>query len=185
VGYELRSRGLVFGGDTLTATDLAVAAGRAEIGDPGLVAQLDRSVVEGGLAYTDAAITEAIDRMKVSPDPVPVIVVGGGAPLVRTSLPGASAVVRPENGGVANAIGAAMAQVGGEIDRIVHAGAAGRKRAVDEVVQEAVDRAVDAGAVPDSVTVVQIDEVPVSYLPGNALRVRVKAVGDLPTTVRS
>ena len=180
VGYELRDRSLVFGGDTLTATDVAVAAGRAEIGDAGLVAQLDETLVERGLAYIEDVVTEAIDRMKLSPDPVPVVVVGGGGPLVRASLPGASKVVRPDHGEVANAIGAAMAQVGAEVDRIVHAGAGGRKRAVDEVVQEAVDRAVDAGAVPSSVTVVQIDEIPVSYLPGDALRVRAKAVGDLP-----
>ncbi|HUY47152.1 MAG TPA: hydantoinase/oxoprolinase family protein [Streptosporangiaceae bacterium] len=185
VGYQLRTRGLVFGGDTLTSTDLAVAAGRAHIGDPARVAQLDRSVIEAGLAYIESAVTGAIDRMKISPEPVPVIVVGGGGALVRTGLPGVSEVVRPDNGEVANAIGAAMAQVGGEVDRIVHAGAGGRKRAVDEVVQEAVDRAVDAGAVPDSVIVVQIDEVPVSYLPGDALRVRAKAVGDLPVAVTS
>ena len=35
-------RALVFGGDVLTATDLAVAAGLAEIGDPERVAALDR-----------------------------------------------------------------------------------------------------------------------------------------------
>jgi hypothetical protein len=80
---------------------------------------------------------------------------------------------------VANAIGAAMAQAGGEVDRIVDAGPGGRQRAVDQVISEAVGRAVDAGADPHSVEVVEIDEVPISYLPGNSLRVRVKAVGDL------
>jgi N-methylhydantoinase A/oxoprolinase/acetone carboxylase beta subunit len=178
-GYELLTRGLVFGGDTLTATDLAVAAGRAEIGDPALARGVDRAMVEGGLAFIEAEVAEAIDRMKISADPVPVVVVGGGGPLVPDCLPGASRVVRPERGEVANAIGAAMAQAGGEVDRIIHAGESGRRRAVDQVISEAAARAVDAGADPDSVEVVEIDEVPVSYLPGNALRVRVKAVGDL------
>ncbi|HYX75868.1 MAG TPA: hydantoinase/oxoprolinase family protein, partial [Gaiellaceae bacterium] len=41
VGYELTSRALVFGGDTFTATDLAVAAGHAEIGDTARVAGID------------------------------------------------------------------------------------------------------------------------------------------------
>ncbi len=185
VGYELIRRGLVFGGDTLTATDLAVAAGRAEIGARRLVAGLDRAMVEAGLAFIDETVADAIDQMKVSSDPVPVIIVGGGGPLVRESLPGASTVLRPGNGAVANAIGAAIAQVGGEVDRIVQVGARGRRRALDEVVQEAVDRAVAAGAIADSVHVVEIDEVPVSYLPGDALRVRAKAVGDLPVAVAS
>jgi hypothetical protein len=47
------------------------------------------------------------------------------------------------------------------------------------VISEAAARAVSAGADPGSIEVVEIDEVPISYLPGNALRVRVKAVGDL------
>jgi hypothetical protein len=61
----------------------------------------------------------------------------------------------------------------------------GRKHAVDAVVEEAVNRAVEAGAIPGTVSVVEIDEVPISYLPGNALRVRAKAVGDLRVGVRA
>jgi len=184
VGYEIRIKGLVFGGDTLTATDLSVAAGRADIGDPGLVRGLDRAVVAAGLARIEANVAEAIDRMKVSADPVPVVVVGGGGALLPESLPGASLVVRPGQGDVANAIGAAMAQAGGEVDRIIDAGSGGRQRAVDQVISEAVRRAVEAGADARSVEVVEIDEVPISYLPGNSLRIRVKAVGDLRTGPR-
>ena len=53
--------------------------------------------------------------------------------LIGQDLPGAAKVVRPDNGTVANAIGAALAQAGGEADRIVNADG-GRKRAVDAVV---------------------------------------------------
>jgi N-methylhydantoinase A/oxoprolinase/acetone carboxylase beta subunit len=179
IGYELPTRGVVFGGETLTATDLAVAAGRADIGDPRLARGIESSMVAGGLAYIEAQLGEAIDRMKISTDPIPVVVVGGGGPLVPGSLPGTSHVVRPEQGEVANAIGAAMAQAGGEVDRIIHVGESGRRKAVDQVISEAAARAVSAGADPGSIEVVEIDEVPISYLPGNALRVRVKAVGDL------
>ena len=45
-----QQRALVFGGDTLTTTDVAVAAGLAEVGDPSLVAGLDRAVVDAALA---------------------------------------------------------------------------------------------------------------------------------------
>ena len=49
----------------------------------------------------------------------------------------------------------------------------------DDARQEAIDRAVAAGARPESVQIVEFDEVPIPYLPGNATRIRVKAVGDL------
>ena len=44
---------------------------------------------------------------------------------------------------------------------------------------KASDKAVAAGARPASVAIVDFDEVPLPYLPGNATRLRVKAVGDL------
>ena len=50
VGYRLSEEGKVFGGSTLTATDLAVAGGLAWIGEPGAVQDLDSRLVEQGLA---------------------------------------------------------------------------------------------------------------------------------------
>jgi N-methylhydantoinase A/oxoprolinase/acetone carboxylase beta subunit len=179
VGYELTSRGLVFGGDTLTATDLAVAAGLAEIGDPARVAGLPRALVRDGLALIADRMAEVADRMRTSPDPLPVVAVGGGSILVPDSLPGTLAVHRPAHFAVANAIGAAIAQVGGEVDRIFAIGAATREQVLEQAKAEAVDRAVAAGAKPHDVRIVEVDEVPISYLPGNAVRVRVKAVGEL------
>jgi hypothetical protein len=42
---------------------------------------------------------------------VPVIVVGGGAPLCGDALPGATRIIRPQYASVANAVGAAIPQV--------------------------------------------------------------------------
>ena len=44
---------------------------------------------------------------------------------------------------------------------------------------EAIRRAVAAGARPDTVAIVDVEDVPLAYLPSNATRIRVKAVGDL------
>ena len=60
----------------------------------------------------------SVDRMKTAPGAVPVILVGGGIVLVGDRLNGVSELHRPEHAAVANAIGAAIAQVGGEVDRI-------------------------------------------------------------------
>ena len=42
---------------------------------------------------------------------------------------------------------------------------------------EATTKAVDAGADPATVQIVDVEDVPLAYLPGNATRIRVKAVG--------
>ncbi|MER7080709.1 N-methylhydantoinase A/oxoprolinase/acetone carboxylase, beta subunit [Saccharopolyspora kobensis] len=179
VGYQLTSKALVFGGDTLTATDIAVAAGRAEIGDPELVEHLDKDVVRAALERIAADNADAVERMRTSAEPLPVVAVGGGSVLLPDELGDAGEVHRPENYAVANAIGAAIAQIGGEVDRVYAIEPGRRDSVVDEAKQEAVDRAVAAGASPSTVDIVDFDEVPIPYLPGNATRIRVKAVGDL------
>ena len=55
----------------------------------------------------------------------------------------------------------------------------GREQAVADCSAAAVQRAVAAGAEPSSVEVVEIDEVPLAYVPSSATLVRVKAVGNL------
>ncbi len=86
---------------------------------------------------------------------------------------------RPENFAVANAVGAAIAQVSGELDRVYSVSEGSRQQALDDARQEAVERAVAAGASPSTVQIVDFDELPIPYLPGNAIRIRAKAVGDL------
>lgn len=182
VGFRLPSRSLVFGGDTLTATDVAVAAGLTEIGDPDLVAHLDPVLVARSRTAMQESLAEAVDRLKIRPEDVPLVAVGGGSFLVEQHLPGTSEVLMPDNGPVANAIGAAIAQVGGEIDRIFSLQETSREEVLDLARQEAVQRTVDAGASSNTVEVVEVEEVPLSYLPSSAVRVRVKAIGDLEFT---
>ncbi|MFF0771337.1 hydantoinase/oxoprolinase N-terminal domain-containing protein [Nonomuraea wenchangensis] len=180
VGYRLTEQAKVFGGDVLTATDLAVAAGLADIGDRALVDHLDRDLVQQGIDWMATRVADLVERMRVSSAPLPVVVVGGGSILMPPDLPGIPSVHRPEHHAVANAIGAAIGQIGGEVDRLFAITAAlTREDVLDQARAEAIDRAVAAGAAPGSVQVVDIDEVHVAYLPGNAVRVRVKAIGDL------
>lgn len=179
VGYELTKRSLVFGGDTLTATDIAVAAGQVEIGDATLVANLDRDLVEEALQEIQRIVEGGIDRIKTSADPVPVILVGGGTILVGDKLAGAAEIIKPDHASVANAIGAAIAQAGGEVDQVFSLEGTTRADVLDAARAQAIAKAVEAGAHPETVAIVEIDEIPLTYMPGNAIRFRVKAVGDL------
>jgi N-methylhydantoinase A/oxoprolinase/acetone carboxylase beta subunit len=179
VGYRLEDEALVFGGKTMTATDLVVASGLADIGDPERVASLDRELVAAGLDYVTNRITGTIDRMRTSRALVPLVLVGGGSVLLPEEFPLASSVLRPEQFAVANAVGAAIAQISGDVDRIFAIQPGQRDAALDTAKQEATDRALIAGASPGSVEIVEVEEIPLAYLPGNATRIRVKAVGDL------
>lgn len=179
VGYRLVTDGLVFGGDTLTATDIVVAAGTADIGDAGKVADLDANLVDTAIAKIHAIIDNGIDQMKSSRDPVPVVLVGGGAILVSKSLVSASRIHRPEHSGVANAIGAANAQVGSETERIVSYRRVPREQVLEEMTKILEVKLVEAGADPATVKLADIEETSISYMADESTRIRVKMVGDL------
>lgn len=179
VGYNLSKESLIFGGTTLTATDVVVGLGKAQLGDPAKVSHMNQEVLNEIYQSMVELVEEAIDRMKTSADPVPVILVGGGSILLPEKLEGASKVIRPEHSGVANAIGSAIAQVSGQIEKIYVLEDIGREKAVELAKEMAKQEAITAGADPDRLVIVDIEDVPLAYLPGNATRIRVKAAGDL------
>ena len=185
VGYRLTEQALVFGGDILTTTDLAVAAGHAQIGNGQLVADLETPLVERAIREIRERVETAVDRVKLSGGNVPVVLVGGGSVLLGNSLSGASQVVRPEHAGVANAIGAAIAQVGGQMERVYSLESGGRQEAIADCSAGAISRAVAAGADPDTIEVVDVEEVPLTYVPSNATLVRGEGRGGFGTSTNS
>ncbi|MEM7111793.1 MAG: hydantoinase/oxoprolinase family protein [Chloroflexota bacterium] len=179
VGYRLTAQARLFGGEQWTASDVAVAAGLAEFGDKERVTGLEGAILAEAVGKMRGMVETAVDRMKTSTDPVPVVLVGGGSILVGDVLAGVSQLIRPNHYAVANAVGAALTQVGGEVDRIVALEKIGRAAALEAAKAEAQEKAIAAGATPESVTIHTLETIPLSYLPGNATRIQVKAVGDL------
>jgi N-methylhydantoinase A/oxoprolinase/acetone carboxylase beta subunit len=179
VGYRITEEALVFGGDTLTTTDIAVAAGVADIGDAARVNGLDGALVQAAMDRIQEMTESAVDRMKTSAEPIPVIVVGGGSILIAKPVAGASEMVKPQHYEAANAVGAAIGQISGEVDRVYALEGRTRAEALDDAKAEASQKAIAAGADPATVQIVDVEDVPLTYLPGNATRIRVKAVGDL------
>ena len=117
VGFRLLEKAMVFGGDTLTATDIACAGGRTDLGDRLLVAGLSPGLVARTLDRMAEMIAEGIDRMKTEAGDVTLLAVGGGSFLIPDQVEGCRAVVRVEHHSVANALGAAIAQASGEVDQ--------------------------------------------------------------------
>jgi N-methylhydantoinase A/oxoprolinase/acetone carboxylase beta subunit len=177
VGYRLTEESRVFGGTTLTATDVAVAAGLIDLGDRRRVADLPGGLVECALARMHATIEEGVDRMKTDAREEPLIAVGGGCFLVPERLPGVSEVIHVRHQAVANAVGAAIAQVSGEVDQIFQD--LSRETAIAEARRLAEARALAAGADGATLQTVDVEDLPLAYLPGHSLRVRVRVVGDV------
>ncbi|MDF2981758.1 MAG: hydantoinase [Devosia sp.] len=178
VGYRIVTEALIFGGSTLTTSDVIVASGRAELGDRAKVAHLTPEFITRTQAKIMSMLEDCVERSRLSPEPLPVIVVGGGSILVDGPIGGLE-VIKPNHFAVANAVGAAIAQVSGEVDRVYALAEIGRDQALTDAKERATEAAVAAGALRSSIEIVDVEDVPLAYLPGNATRVRVKAVGEL------
>jgi len=180
VGYRLTRDALVFGGQVLTASDIAVAGGWADFGDTRHVSGVPESVIAAAKKQMKFVLDENIDRMKTDAASLPVIIVGGGSVLVDWNIEAASEVLLPEYASVANAIGAAIAQVSGEVEKVISFNDIDRETSIENAKMEACENAIHAGAAKSTVEIIEVEEIPITYLPGNPTRLRVKAVGDLP-----
>lgn len=179
VGYRITEKALCFGGDVCTATDIAVRLGMADLGDKNLVAHIDEEFARKALAAIRTLCEDAIDAMKVSSDDVDVILVGGGSIILPQDLAGARSVTQHEFGGVANAIGSAISKVSGTYEQLVDYDRIPRDEALTKARADAVELAVAAGAIRETVEIIDVEDVPLQYYPGNTARVKIKAAGDL------
>jgi N-methylhydantoinase A/oxoprolinase/acetone carboxylase beta subunit len=179
VGHRLVKEGLVFGGKQLTTTDIIVAEGLQDIGNSDNVRHLSPELIEAATQTIHRIVDEAIDKMRPSDEPVPIILVGGGSILISRNLSTASEVICPEHAEVANAVGAAIAPAGGEVESIVSYSKISRDEAIAAAIKEAEAKAIAAGADPSNLRVLDIEENPMSYMADNAVKLRVKVVGDL------
>jgi N-methylhydantoinase A/oxoprolinase/acetone carboxylase beta subunit len=179
VGYRISKEALVFGGHTLTATDIAVALGEAIVGDKSAVSTVDRDLAAAARAEMTLLLERGVERSRISPEALPVIAVGGGSILMPDRI-GELTVIRPENFAVANAVGAAIAQVSGEVDRIFSLeNGVTREACLKQAEDEAREKAIMSGADPATIETIDREDVPLAYLPGSATRIHVKVVGEM------
>ncbi|MEH2920192.1 hydantoinase/oxoprolinase N-terminal domain-containing protein [Samsonia erythrinae] len=181
VGYRLLEQGLSFGGTTLTLSDVMLQLYRerwpSTLSQP--LPELDKAFCQQVYRQMIDKVEDAIDRIKSSGAPIPAVLVGGGSILLPDSLSGISQVVRPQNFDAANAVGVALGKVGAQIERVVKMPGSDREKIKNELQQQTVCLAEKTGAVPGSVEIVDYQEIPLAYLPGNAVQVKIKAAGDL------
>lgn len=179
VGYQITEMAKVFGGDTLTATDIAVRLGMVELGDPKKVADIDMDFAQRVMDEIRSIVEDGIDQMKISNQDCDVILVGGGSIIIPEDIDGATNVIKPEHFGVANAIGSAISKVSGTFEQLINYDEVPRDEAIDRAKKEAIALAVDAGAQFETVEIIDMEDVPLAYYPGNTCRLKIKAAGDL------
>ncbi len=179
VGYNLSSEALIFGGNTITLSDIAVKLGLASFGDASKLDNLSSEFARKVLKIVKNRIENAIDLVRISNKKDNLIVVGGGSVCVPMQYDNVLEVFCPNNHDVANAIGASIAKVSGSYEGIVSFAKVSREEAIAKSKEIAYANAIAAGALADSLEVVEVEEIPIAYHPEDAVILRIKAVGEL------
>jgi N-methylhydantoinase A/oxoprolinase/acetone carboxylase beta subunit len=183
LGYKLMTDGIAFGGTQLTTTDITLANGHSQIIPETQPINLDNRLVDRAQEQIEEILNGAVDQMRTSSDRVPLVLVGGGSIIATKNIAGASTVDIPDNSGVANAVGAALGEVSGEVNSIYSFEEKSEAATVDEAKKVAINQAIEAGADPDGVDIISVDVLPLAYLPQNAAVVKIKASGKLKSLV--
>jgi N-methylhydantoinase A/oxoprolinase/acetone carboxylase beta subunit len=188
VGYNLVRLGKSFGGPLLTVHDTAVAMGKLTqrlavfktdfVTHPDKVKALDRGLVESAWAAIKATVEEVIDKMKTTAEPVPAIFIGGGAMVVpKDGIAGVSEVLSPNHFEVGGAVGTTIAEIGAYAEGVVDLDVDDRDEAIAEVTAHAKDNAQSAGAIRETVDVIDVEEIPFTYMPGKREKIRIRVKG--------
>ncbi|KIM59644.1 hypothetical protein SCLCIDRAFT_27186 [Scleroderma citrinum Foug A] len=141
------------------------------------VASMDLSLVKGMQRAIKVMLQNTLDVMKIFPENVPIYLVGGGSILAPDELDGVSRVHRFPHRNVANAVGAAIAQISGIVDSFEDTTSLPITEVRKAVEARAMECAISAGAEPHTVTIVESEAIPIAYTTGRC-RFYVKAAGE-------
>ena len=132
-----------------------------------------KPITRGHMGQIRKALNALLDSAR------PLILVGGGSIILPEKISGAATVLKPEHFGCANAIGSAISKVSGTYEKLMNYDELPREQSLEKAKNEAIELAVEAGAVRETVEIIEMEDVPLAYYPGNTNRVKIKAAGDL------
>ncbi|KAL4898675.1 hypothetical protein BDV59DRAFT_190331 [Aspergillus ambiguus] len=152
---------------------------KGDIGDKAKVQDVSPEIIGKARAQIKKLLERAVDGMKISDQPVTLLLVGGGSVVHMDSLRGVAECIIPPHHDSANAVGAAIAKVAGEVDMIELLAEKNEGDVLKAAKAKAVEAAVSRGADRDDVKIVEIDKIPLAYATNKATRLIIKAVGRL------
>jgi N-methylhydantoinase A/oxoprolinase/acetone carboxylase beta subunit len=169
VARELLSRAKSFGGDCLTLTDIALAAGK-------MTHVKQKMVVDAPCDDILKGVAQKIDQLanKIHKENLPLVIVGGGAVLIDKQYSNCDIII-PDNFAVANAYGAALAEFSASYDNIISLDQ--REQTLQNIKSNLLSNLIALGVSSESARIIDQVIIPFHYIPGNMARVIITAAG--------
>ena len=159
----------------MTLTDAALFMGHIEI-EQSQPLQNSINLDQGEAVFNQVKekIKELILKIRGEYKDTPIVFVGGGSALLPPCFFQEEHKI-PSFFNVANAYGAALAEISGTIDTIVSL--QNRKETLDELCEKAKQKAIDQGANETTLRLVDQQIIPYSYVPNQMARVIIRFSG--------
>ena len=179
LGNRITTDSLSFNGTITTITDIYTNQNKANFIPPNQNFKLSSDVIKSVENEIYSKISIAVDRMKTDSKNIKAIVVGGGSFIIPKKLDGVDLIKFPEYGEVANAIGSSMAQISGYSEKVFSTTDLSRNEIIEISKNEAIENAIKKGAEKKSIEIIDLEEIPLSYLPSNAVTIKTRAIGNI------
>ncbi len=177
-GRKTFSEALSFGGKQLTLTDVALALGYIDIPKARLKKlDLSQQACKGVIYEAIKRIYNLISKIGPEENKLPIVMIGGGSSLIPKSMLSGRFII-PSHANIANAYGAALAEISGTVDTVVSLEE--RQKMLESLQQQAIQAAIQQGADYKTVRIIDIEIIPYHYVPNRMARVIVRASGSQP-----
>ena len=174
---NLEKESLIFGGSSMTLTDIAVKKKFITISQATKsVDNISDEIANNVMDNVEETILKLCNQIAGKYKKLPIVFIGGGAMLFSNSQL-AKRIIIPELAPIANALGAALAKVSGTIDTVVELN--NHKKILQKLKLQAKKLAIKAGANKKTVNIAEQQIVPYSYTTNNLTRIKITATGDL------
>lgn len=176
-----------YGGPLTTVHDIAVNSGRLTKNydifetpyatDMDKVNELPDKLVNDAWLAVKNRVEQTIDEMKTSPEDIPAVMVGGGSTVVPKDYDGTSETNHPDHFEVAGALGATIAEISAYAENVIDLNHIDREEGLQQTKEMALNNLVRNGASRESAEVLDVEEIPFTYMPGEREKMRVKVKG--------
>jgi N-methylhydantoinase A/oxoprolinase/acetone carboxylase beta subunit len=174
VQSEMYKRAYSFGGEDITLTDIAIT--KNKIKNLNYKRKLEDDYKFDDILREVANQIEGLADSMNADKNIPIVIVGGGACLIEKSYFNREVII-PENYQIANAYGAALAEISETFDSIVDL--TNRDEILNDIYSNQKNELLKVGVNENSIRVINKNIIPFHYMPGNLARVIMVSAGSV------
>jgi hypothetical protein len=184
IAKNIAREGMAWGGKSWTVSDSFLKLYPDSFYDKSVdvskLDQLDRSDCEHVVRHVMGQVKHALDLLQDHEEEYPIVLVGGGSPLLNERLFGKyKRIYNPAGYSSSSAIGACFAPVSEVVDKVYWLNDHSKEEIIDDAVAACKNAVLQKGADPGTIQVSYVGEYPFAYLRGEILRVKTKVTGEL------